>query len=206
VLFIDDDDLPLGPGWISAHAANYADANCVAVSGRLAVDPIEDGTRHDTPRNLQLCLRYSWLKMPRGRNRHLTRLTGVTQIAGSNASIRKSAIERAGGWDPEPDHDEDSFNFKFARLRRPGEYFAYDPAAPVWRRLDVDGGLGRREQTLYGRFVSELGFSHRVIRRYFPVFFWALYPVYVWLAAARAVEHVHRYRRRSKRHVTAKTA
>jgi glycosyltransferase involved in cell wall biosynthesis len=195
VLFIDDDDLPIGPGWIRAHADNYADPDCVAVSGRLTLDPAEDGARHDTPRNHRLCLCYSWLKMPRGRNLHRTRIAGVTQVAGSNASIRKSAIERAGGWDPEPDHDEDSFNFKFARLKRAEEHFAYDPAALVWRRLDIGGGLGRREQSVYGRFVSELGFSHRVIRRYYPVQFWALYPVYLWLAAARACQHVFTFRK-----------
>jgi glycosyltransferase involved in cell wall biosynthesis len=190
VLFIDDDDLPIGTRWIQAHADNYADPNCVAVSGRHALDEHEDPRQHDSPRNHRLCLRYSWLKMPRGRLRHGTRIEGVTQVAGTNASIRKSAIERAGGWDAERDHDEDSFNFKFARMKQPGEYFAYDPAPAILRRLDIPGGVNRRAADFGDRVVSELRFSHTVIRRYFPVRFYALYPAYLVLAVAKAYEHL----------------
>src|SRR5688572_20004522 len=47
VLFLDDDDLPLHRNWISAHAANYTDPNCIAVSGRHVVDEnIEIGRAH----------------------------------------------------------------------------------------------------------------------------------------------------------------
>jgi glycosyltransferase involved in cell wall biosynthesis len=187
VLFIDDDDLPIGNGWIQAHVANFADPLCVAVSGRHAFHEHEDPRAHDTRKNRRLCLRYSFLKMPRGRVRHGTRLEGVTQVAGTNASIRKSAIERAGGWDPERDHDEDSFNFRFARVKRPGEYFAYDPGPVILRRLDIPGGVGRRQASFGERLRAELRFSHRVVRRYFPLRFWGLYPVYVLVAVQRAV-------------------
>jgi glycosyltransferase involved in cell wall biosynthesis len=190
VLFIDDDDLPIGAGWIQAHALNYADPDCMAVSGRHVFAEPEDPTRYNTARNRRLCLRYSWLKMPRARLRHSMRIEGVTQVAGTNASIRRSAIERAGGWDHELDHDEDSFNFRFARVKRPREYFAYDPAPVILRRLDIEGGLGRRQASFLDRLRTELRFSHGVIRRYFPVRFWALYPAYVLLAVHGAYRHV----------------
>lgn len=199
VLFIDDDDLPLGAGWIGAHAANFADPNCVAVSGRHVLEDGGERASHDTPRNRRLCLRYSWLKMPRGRTFHGARITGVTQVAGTNASIRKSAIQRAGGWDPEPDHDEDSFNFRFARIKKPGEYFVYDPLPAILRRLDIAGGLGRRQARVLDRVRAELRFSHHVIRRYFPVRFWALYPIYVITAGLRAHRHVSEARRQGSR-------
>jgi glycosyltransferase involved in cell wall biosynthesis len=190
VLFIDDDDLPLGTGFIRAHALNYRDPHCMAVSGRHVWSEDEDPTPHDNARNRRLCLRYSFLKMPRGRMRHTTRIQGVTQVAGTNASIRKSAIERAGGWDHEADHDEDSFNFRFGKLKKPHEYFAFDPAPVLLRRLDVGGGMERRKESVMARLRSELRFSHGVVRRYFPLRFWACYPAYPALALVRALRHV----------------
>jgi glycosyltransferase involved in cell wall biosynthesis len=196
VLFIDDDDLPLGDDWISLHVENYADPACVAVSGRHVQHPLEPAS--DSPRCRRLCLRYSWLKMPRGRTNYGGRIVGVTQVAGTNASIRRSAIERAGGWDNAEDHDEDSFNFRFARIKERHEYFVFDPQPVILRRLDVPGGLDRRQQTLAQRLLTELRYSHGVIRRYFPLRFWLLYQVYLACAAQRAVTHVlasRRYKR-----------
>jgi glycosyltransferase involved in cell wall biosynthesis len=189
VLFLDDDDLPLHRNWISAHAANYSDPHCIAVSGRHVLDENIDAANYDTPKNHRLCLRYSWLKLPRGRTYHGQRILGVTQVAGTNASIRRSAIERVGGWDDERDHDEDSFNFRFARVKHREEYFAYDPRPAILRRLDVPGGLGRRQQGIPERLRAELRFFHVVIRRYFPVRFWMLYPLYLLFAVERALRH-----------------
>jgi glycosyltransferase involved in cell wall biosynthesis len=193
VLFIDDDDLPLGDDWIHAHVANYADPSCVAVSGRHTLRPGEPAS--DSARSQRLCLRYSWLKMPRGRTNYGGRIVGVTQVAGTNASIRRSAIERAGGWDDAQDHDEDSFNFRFARIKAEHEYFVFDPKPVILRRLDVPGGLGRRQQTVGQRLVTELRYSHGVVRRYFPLRFWLLYHLYLACAAQRAVAHVLAARR-----------
>lgn len=191
VLFTDDDDLPVHDDFIRAHVANYRDPLCMAVSGRHIHSLEEEHNPRGTNRDVRLCLRYSFLKMPRGRMRHATRIQGVTQVAGTNASIRKSAIERAGGWDPEDDHDEDSFNFRFARVKRPGEYFAYDPIPIMLRRLDVPGGLARRTQDIGDRIRAELGYSHRVVRKYYPARFAIFYPAYVSLAPLRAIQQVH---------------
>jgi glycosyltransferase involved in cell wall biosynthesis len=196
VLFIDDDDLPLGDDWIGAHVDNYADPACAAVSGRHARHPEEPAS--DSPRCQRLCLRYSWLKMPRGRTNYGRRIVGVTQVAGTNASIRRSAIERAGGWDDAEDHDEDSFNFRFARVKEQREYFLFDPKPAILRRLDVPGGLGRRQQTVLQRLRTEISYSHGVVRRYFPLRFWALYLVYLICAAQRAVAHVWAARRQKR--------
>jgi glycosyltransferase involved in cell wall biosynthesis len=189
IVFMDDDDLPMRTDWLSAFMRNFADPLCMAVSGRQVQTP-SDGGRPGTRRDRKLCLRYSFLRMPRGRMSHLSRIEGVTQVAGGNAAIRASAIARAGGWDAEDDHDEDSLNFRFARVRRTGEYFAYDPEPVMLRRLDIPGGLARRAQTISERVRVELRYSHRVVRKYFPGRFYALYPCYVWLAASRALHHV----------------
>src|SRR6185295_10013322 len=126
-----------------------------------------------------------------GRVRHHTRLEGVTHVSGGNAAIRASAIERTGGWDPEDDHDEDSFSFRFARVRQPGDFLVYDPRAVMLRRLDVPGGLARRNQGVAERMRAELAYSHRIVRKYYPGRFFLLYPCYLWLAGARALHHVH---------------
>jgi len=34
-LFIDDDDWPVGAGWVSSHMKNYADPHCVGVNGLM---------------------------------------------------------------------------------------------------------------------------------------------------------------------------
>ncbi|MDB4989155.1 MAG: putative glycosyltransferase [Myxococcaceae bacterium] len=190
IVFMDDDDLPLRDDWLTSFMRNFDDPLCMAVSGRQVFALGEDPSVHDTARNRKLCLRYSFLRMPRGRMRHTQRIQGVTQVAGGNAAIRASAIERAGGWDEEDDHDEDSFNFRFAQVRRPGEYFAYDPEPAMLRRFDVAGGLARRQQTLAERIRAELRYSHRVVRKYYPGRFYALYPCYLALAAMRALNHV----------------
>jgi glycosyltransferase involved in cell wall biosynthesis len=190
LVFMDDDDLPLGSDWLRLLLRNFDDPHCVAVSGRQVLVPGENGAVHTTDRNLRLCLRYSFLRMPRGRMRHTARLEGVTQVAGGNSAIRASAIARAGGWDGCDDHDEDSFAFRFARVRQAGEYFAFDPNAVAHRRLDIPGGMSRRTQSVAERIRAELRYSHGPVRRYHPVRFFLFYPCYIWLASRRSVHHV----------------
>jgi glycosyltransferase involved in cell wall biosynthesis len=206
IVFMDDDDLPVHADWLSAFMRNFVDPLCMAVSGRQMQTAAED-PRRGTRRDRRLCLRYSFLRMPRGRMTHLSRIEGVTQVAGGNAAIRASAIARAGGWDAEDDHDEDSLNFRFARVRVPGEYFAYDPEPVMLRRLDIPGGLARRGQTLSERIRVELRYSHRVVRKYFPGRFYTFYPCYLWLATSRALHHVRRAQpERSRRQLLSELA
>jgi glycosyltransferase involved in cell wall biosynthesis len=190
LLFMDDDDLPLHSDWISCHAANYADPKCVAVSGREVRERDEDPTPHNTEANYRQCLRYTWLKMPRARVRHTRRIEGVDLVRGGNASLRKDAIERAGGWDDERHGEENSFDFRFEQCRRTGEYFAYDPTAVFLRRLDLEGGSERRLVPPSEVLRAELSYSHRVVRRYFPWRFALCYPAYLWLGFLRAYEHL----------------
>ena len=151
----------------------------------------EDPTPYDTERARRLCLRYTFFKMPRGHTRHTARLVGVSAVQGGNASFRKAAIERAGGWDELTEStDENSFDFRFERVRRPGEYKVFDPAPVMLRRLDQPGGLARRQASMARVLSFELLYSHRLIRRYYPLRFYFFYVVYLWLAAYRAVSYV----------------
>jgi glycosyltransferase involved in cell wall biosynthesis len=187
VLFMDDDDLPLNLDWIRCHAENYADPLCVAVTGREVRSLDEDATPHNTRNARRNCLRYNWFKIPQGYTRHTTRIKGVTQVQGGNASIRRSVIERAQGWDELTEStDENSFDFRFDRVKRAGEYRVFDPRPVMLRRLEVQGGLARRQAALCRVLSFELRYSHRLLRRYFPVRFYTLYPIYVWLAVKRS--------------------
>lgn len=195
VLFVDDDDLPADAHWVAAHAANYADPDCVAVTGREVAVPAGPpvAPRHG---ELRRCLRYDWLGFPRAHTRHGVRLGGVTALQGGNTSIRREAILRAGGWDEDLEsHDENSFDFRFARVRRPGEHYVYDPRAVIVRRRDLAGGLGRRQAGLSTLLGYDVDYVHRVIGRYRPWRLRALYPLYLaltplWTARqARALGH-----------------
>jgi glycosyltransferase involved in cell wall biosynthesis len=190
LIFLDDDDLPVGTGWISAFVRNFADPNCIAVSGRHLARLDEAAGHEATFWTRRRCLRYSLLKMPRGYTRHATRIEGVTQVSGTNSAIRIEAIRLVGGWDLVDDHDEDSFALKFAHRRKRGEYFVYDPAPQILRRLDVEGGVDRRYAAPSRLLRSELEYSHLVVSRHFPGRFFAAYPVYVGLALKRAYHDV----------------
>lgn len=189
VLFMDDDDLPLRSDWIRCHAKNFADPLCIGVAGREVRAPDGAPAPMSLRRARRLCLSYSFLKMPRGYTRHGHRIEGIAALQGGNVSIRREAIQRAGGWDELTEStDENSFDFRFDRVKRPGEYRVYDPTAVMWRRLDVTGGLARRAAPVARSLKFELEYSHRVVRRYFPVRFWAFYPAYVYLALRRTYD------------------
>lgn len=191
LLFMDDDDLPVGLHWISAHAANYTNPLCVAVVGREVPHEAADPTPHNKLWNYLSCLRYSpFLKLPIALNRHTRRIEGVDSIKGGGTSIRRAVLERVGPWEEQFDdlsHEEQYFDFKFQRLRRPGEHYVYDPAAAIVRRLDIPGGMDRRTTPAEHVLFEELYYSHKIVRRFFPVRFYTYYLAYVGAHVMRAL-------------------
>jgi len=195
VLFIDDDDTPVDRQWVKNHATNYINPLCVGVSGRQIFSLDEDPTPHDTELNRRTCLRYTFFKIPRSRNRHTTRIEGIEILHGTNTSIRREAIERAGGWDEDVTEfvDENSFDFRFPRVSRRGEFFAYDPAPVIWRRFNFTGGTGRRHAAMDRLLLLEFDYSRGLLRRYFPLRFYGFYPIYLYLGVTRAVDFIHHH-------------
>lgn len=103
-------------------------------------------------------------------------------LPGSNVSVRRSLLERIGGWDEGiPMNEEQSFAIKFHRERRSGEHFVFDPVPEVWRRTDVPGGLERRRGDDWSRRELEAWFFYyrHVVGHYFPWRYRLFYPFFV---------------------------
>jgi len=189
VLFMDDDDLPVGDNWISAHARHYADPLCIGVSGRCIKRPNERVPYKNKEKAYKRCLTYSFFL--RGRD-----LTGIDKVKkpvewlhGLNASIRRSYVVKLGGWYPHVINiDEHSLCFKLRRAMKPEEYLMFDPQPVVLRRFDLPGGLGKRYLSLNRVLIHHLQYYHWVVGEYFPLRFYGLYPLfmlYVFRFAAR---------------------
>lgn len=182
LVFIDDDDLPVGDGWIAAHVANYGDPGVQGVAGRNVADAAQAALRRVTRRARRRAMRttffgdgtaYAWLG---------ERKEEIDFLFGSNFSLRRALVERIGGWDEVPGllwGEEQSFSLRFQRERRDGERFVFDPEATAVRRTDVPGGCARRAGTGWARreLRSRVIFYHRIAAHYRPWRFWLLWPL-----------------------------
>lgn len=182
LLFIDDDDLPLGNDWIESHLRNYEDASCMGVVGRLLRDPGSPAPP-SFPRFVRfMAMRHTFFKDSRALAHNTLRKRGIDFLLGSNSSVRCALLDRIGGWDEGiPINEEQSFAIKFHRNKKAGEHLVFDPAPGIWRRTDVPGGLNRR----FGRdwYLRELDawlfYFRHIVAHYFPWRYRLLYPFFV---------------------------
>jgi len=193
LLLIDDDDLPIGSRWIEQHVANYRDPNCMGVVGRLVSDPERMSPPRFSKLKRLLAMRHTVFKDTRGYTNNTLEKVGIDFLIGSNASVRRSLVRRLGGWDEGiPMGEEQSFAFKFARQKSPDEYFKFDPGPVMWRRTNVAGGLGRRENE--GWHLRELDsrffYYKHVVGYYFPRRFALLRPLFVIRAILQVFEWI----------------
>jgi glycosyltransferase involved in cell wall biosynthesis len=189
ILLIDDDDLPIGDDWIDLHAENYADPRCMGVVGRLVGDPANVKSPRFPRLVRHFAMRYTFFKDTRALAYNTVRKEGIDFLIGSNASMRRSLIERIGGWDEGiPMNEEQSFAIKFAQQRRDGEKFVFDPRPLMWRRTDVPGGLDRRrgDDWHMRELEARLFYYEHVVGYYFERRYRLLRPLF-WL---RGIEQV----------------
>lgn len=192
LLFMDDDDLPAGPGWLAAHLANYDDPHCLGVSGRHIV--VGSDLRRPY-RNMDKARRQVLSFMPvlmwaRGWPR-ADRRRKVELWMGGNSSLRRAALERFGLWDEcTTIEDELSFCCRLRRGRRAGEHLVFDPEATMHRRMDIPGGMNKRAQRPHAHLRRMFELEHHVIAHYFPVRFVLLYPAYVGIAYVTTLDWV----------------
>jgi glycosyltransferase involved in cell wall biosynthesis len=197
-LFIDDDDLPTDDRWVEAHLLCLEDPKCLGVSGKHIHN---DELVHRFSPLFELFTRsLSYdpiLKISLTYVQHDRRRAPVSAIHGTNASLRRSAWERFGGWDEDTAiEDEVSFCYRALRRKAPDEYFAYDPRPVIVRNRDIRGGLDKRHMSTGVFFGHYLDFIHRIIGRYHPVRLFALYPIYLLLTYFMAVGTIWRHSRR----------
>ena len=200
LLFIDDDDLPTGDSWIADHLTALDDPRCLGVSGKHIHS---DELVHDySPFMAFVTGTLSYdpiLKISTTYVQHDRRIIPVHALHGTNASLRRSAWQRFGGWDEDTAiEDEVSFCFRALFRKDPDEYFAYDPRPTILRNRDVSGGLDKRQMSVSVFFGHYLDYIHRIIGRYYPLRVLALYPLYLvtcyFMSVGTIWAHSRRYR------------
>lgn len=178
VLTIDDDDVPLGADFVSGHARNYRDPSIVGVTGRHVYSPGEV-CGYDRKAARKRCLKYNFFGYPHVYCRFDERVESVHWVHGSNGSLRKSVIERVGGWDARStEHDEHPLCLPLQKKLRPGERLVFDPTMRLLRRKDIPGGAqvrfegSRRIYRMWIRYYHDLVIRHRPLRSlvFYPIF------------------------------------
>lgn len=181
VLFMDDDDLPIGDSWIAAHAKNYADPHCLGVSGGHLSQLGRSHRYKDMQKAYKRCLTLSFFL----KGRTYTDINQVKQpvqwLHGNNSSIRRSLILKLGGWNPHivSDHEEHSLFYKLRKNLQPDEYLKFDPEPKVLRRWNIVSGVGRRTMSLTRLLDHRLQYYHWVVSKYHPLRFYGLYPFFM---------------------------
>ncbi len=196
LVLIDDDDLPIGTDWLTRHEANYADPACLGVTGRHLYEGVDDiaGPDHRPYRNMDRAYRSVLSLNALGFQRVFVRTdrrARVQTVHGTNVSLRRTAVERFGLWDEcTPIEDEASFNYRMVAGIADNEYLAFDPEAPILRRLDAPGGMAKRGLSAQAYAKKLFTFFHDITGHYFPVRFALLYPAYYVYAAYRVGDWV----------------
>ena len=179
LVFIDDDDLPVGTDWLRRHEANFADPKCLGVTGQFYEPNAAPYVNLERAR--RDVLSFNKLKWQRVFARTDQRKR-VESLMGGNAAIPRTTLERFGLWDEcTPIEDEPSLAFRINKAKQPDEYMLFDPDVKMVRRLDVPGGMGKR--TMSGPFYAlrVFTFLHNIIGHYFPIRFVLLYPAYMYM-------------------------
>lgn len=184
LVFIDDDDLPVGGTFLASIEASFDDPQCVAVTCRhewAADEPVSRTYRFLARR---LCMRFSpVLRIPHNSPRLDEPLPRVHYVHGSGGAYRRGIFDRFGGWDEDtPIEDETSLGIRMQRGLAADERVAFDPRARLRRRFDIPGGLAKRQLTPARYFLRFMQFVHRILGRYYPVRVRALYPLYILTA------------------------
>ncbi|MGA7304404.1 MAG: glycosyltransferase family 2 protein, partial [Rhodothermales bacterium] len=190
VILIDDDDLPVGTGWIRAHEDSYRDANLVGLTGKhvRSVGERCPYIRFLRPFIRARCMRYSVLKTPYTYARFDEDIDGVDWLHGTNSSFRTEIAFRSGLWDTTVStQDEHSFAFRLHRVLRSNEFLAFRTGPVALRRLQFPGGLEKRRASLKTELSNHLAFVNRVVRVYYRRRFYTAFPLYLGWAFFRTL-------------------
>jgi glycosyltransferase involved in cell wall biosynthesis len=147
LVFIDDDDLPVGTDWLWTHVRNFRDPDCLGVNGFHVFERthLRSGLADLGWLRRRLLLSHDLFKNPWCLAYDERRKVGIDYLMGGNASLRRSAALLGGGWDEFLDyHDEHSLFLRLHKRKPPGAYLLYDPEARMEIRKGIPGGLDAR--------------------------------------------------------------
>ncbi len=196
VLFMDDDDIPVGNDWIAHHAAHYEDPTCVGVSGRIVDRHNEPFRGRSRKQAYSHCLTYSFFLRGRDHANLDIEKKPVDWLHGLNASIRRSHVVKLGGWYPHvTNFDEHSFCFRLRKALKPEEYLMFDPKPQTCRRYNIEGGLGKRFKPLSELVINHMHYYHWVVRPNFPLRFFLWYPLIMLYAFYYSARWLRRHSR-----------
>ncbi|MBI5487320.1 MAG: glycosyltransferase family 2 protein [Deltaproteobacteria bacterium] len=190
LVFIDDDDLPLGDEWLWRHVRNFRDPQCLGVNGYHVMPSEHRAAEASVMQRFRrrLLLSHGPFKEPYFFAYDDRRKVGIDYLMGGNSSIRRSAVLLGGGWDEYLDyHDEHSLFLRLNKRKPPGSYLVYDPEAKMEIRKNIPGGLDarfsgdttRRVDTLAKYFLWTVGREH-------PGRIWGLAPLFAGYFAGLA--------------------
>jgi glycosyltransferase involved in cell wall biosynthesis len=192
IVFIDDDDLPGGPTWLTRLLAPLADPDCLAVTGGDRLEGEREEVRpywnpDKAERRVMSLDVFRWQRVfSRAR---VTRR--VESLRGGNIAVRRTTLERFGLWDEcTPVEDDVGIAYRINAGKRPEEYLFFDGDAYQIRRLGVAGGMAKRKSSTYRYAEKVFTFLHNVVAHYHPVRFALLYPGYVYLNAYQTIDWV----------------
>jgi glycosyltransferase involved in cell wall biosynthesis len=188
LVFIDDDDLPVGHDWLRRHEANFTDPKCLGVTGQFFEPNAAPYVNLERAR--RDVLSFNVLKWQRVFARTDQRKR-VESLMGGNAAIPRRTLERFGLWDEcTPIEDEPSLAYRINAGKQADEYLLFDPEVQMIRRLDVPGGMGKR--TMSGpRYAKRVfTFLHNVVGHYFPLRFVLLYPAYFYMCVYHVTQWI----------------
>jgi len=190
VVIIDDDDIPLGNDFLSGHARNYLDPLILAVTSRHVYSPDEVcGYKHRNQARRR-CLRYNLWGYPHTYCRFDERIESVDWVHGSG-SIRKSVLERVGGWDRNSkDQDEHPLCLPLQKVMKPGERLVFAPSIKLLRRKDIPGGASVRFDGSKRIYESWIRYYHDIVLKHRPIRSLALYPIFPVAAAVSATRWI----------------
>jgi glycosyltransferase involved in cell wall biosynthesis len=188
-VFIDDDDLPASRDWLARHESNFADPKCLGVTGRF-LDDGDEKPYANVERARRNVLSFNVLKWQRVYARTDVKKE-VESLMGGNAAIPRTTLERFGLWDEcTPIEDEPSLAYRINAGKRDDEYMLFDPNVKMIRRLDVPGGMAKRQLSGPRYAKRVFTFLHNIVGHYFPLRFLLLYPAYIFFVAYHAIEWI----------------
>jgi cellulose synthase/poly-beta-1,6-N-acetylglucosamine synthase-like glycosyltransferase len=189
VACFDDDDLPGGPQFLKELEAHFADPAIAGVTCRH-VWRIGEAMPYVSRRLARRrVLSHSTMLLPYTFARFDEDVTTVAWLHGTGSAIRRSVALEVGLWDEDVfQHEEQGFAFRFAAWAKGRDQHLVFRATPVvQRRLDVPGGMARREQGVEHDIAGQARFQHRILGRYHARRYRALRPLYRLLTFVRAL-------------------